>query len=100
MKCLLSAALISLLPLFITDSCCVSVCVLVVPVEYSDGGSRMYLLGPDGAYLVQVAGCVWVPEERIWAPEVSIVGEGLHFMVDDTVRPIHKNTVQTSSQRT
>ena len=47
----------------------------------------MYLLGPDRVYLVQVvAGCAWVPEERIWAPEVFIVGEGIHFTVDDSVR--------------
>ena len=47
----------------------------------------MYLLGPDGVYLVQVvAGCAWVPEERILAPEVVIVGEGIHFTVDDPVR--------------
>ena len=31
----------------------------------------MYLLGPHGVYLVQVvAGCVWVLEGRIWAPDV------------------------------
>ena len=33
-----------------------------------------------------VAGCVWVPEERIWAPEVFIVGGGMHFIVDDPLR--------------
>ena len=33
-----------------------------------------------------VAGCVWVAEERIWAPEVFIVGEGIHFIVGDLVR--------------
>ena len=33
-----------------------------------------------------VAGCVWVPKERIWALEVFIVGEGIHFIVDDSVR--------------
>ena len=43
----------------------------------------MYLLGPDR---VVVAGCAWVPEERIWAPEVFIVGEGIHFTVDDSLR--------------
>ena len=32
------------------------------------------------------AGCVWVPEERIWALEVLIVGEGIRFIVDDPVR--------------
>ena len=33
----------------------------------------MHLLGPHGVYLVQVvAGYAWVPEERIWAPEVFI----------------------------
>ena len=47
----------------------------------------MYLLGPDRVYRVQVvASCVWVPEERIWAPEVFIMGEGIHFKVDDSVR--------------
>ena len=47
----------------------------------------MYLLGPNRVYLVQVvAGCVWVSEERIWAPEVVISGEAIHFMVDDLVR--------------
>ena len=47
----------------------------------------MYLLGPDRVCLVQVvAGFAWVPEERIWAPEVFIVGEGIHFTVDDSVR--------------
>ena len=47
----------------------------------------MYLLGPDRVYLVQVvAGCEWVPEERIWAPEVFIMEEGIHFTVDDSVR--------------
>ena len=43
--------------------------------------------GPDRVYLLQVvAGCVWVPEERIWAPEVFIMGEGIHFIVDHPVR--------------
>ena len=47
----------------------------------------MCLLGPDRVYLVQVVvGCVWVPEERIWSAEVFIVGEGIHFIVDDSVR--------------
>ena len=47
----------------------------------------MYLLWPDRVYLVQVVvGCAWVLEERIWAPEVFIVGEGIHFTVDDSVR--------------
>ena len=47
----------------------------------------MYLLGPDRVYLVQVvAGCVWVPWERIRAPEVFIVGEGIHFTVEGSVR--------------
>ena len=47
----------------------------------------MYLLVPNTVYLVQVvAGCAWVPEERIWALEVFIVGEGIHFIVDDSVR--------------
>ena len=46
----------------------------------------MYLLGPDRVYLVQVVGgCARVPEERIWAPEVFIVGEGIHFTADDSV---------------
>ena len=54
--------------------------------DYLDGGTRMYLLGPDRVYLVQlVAGCVWVPEGRVWAPEMFIVGEGIHFIVDDPV---------------
>ena len=58
----------------------------------------MYLLGPDIVYLVQVvAGCVWVPEESIRAPEVFIVGEGIHFIVDDPVRltakPNHANII-------
>ena len=47
----------------------------------------MYLPGPDRVYLVQVvAGCAWIPEERIWAREVFVVGEGIHFTVDDSVR--------------
>ena len=47
----------------------------------------MYLQGPDRVYLVQaVAGYAWVPEERIWAPKVIIMGEGIHFTVDDSVR--------------
>ena len=47
----------------------------------------MYLLGPDRVYSVQaVAGCVWVPEERIWAPEVFIMRAGMPFVVDDPVR--------------
>ena len=47
----------------------------------------MYLLGRDRVYLVQVvAGCAWVPEKRIWAPEVFITGEGIHFTVGDSVR--------------
>ena len=47
----------------------------------------MYLLEPDRVYLVQVlAGCVWVPEERIGAQEVFIMGEGIHLIVDDPVR--------------
>ena len=47
----------------------------------------MDLLGPDRVYLVQVvAGCAWVPEERIWASEVFIAGEGMHFIVDNSVR--------------
>ena len=47
----------------------------------------MYLLGLDRVYLVQaVAGGAWVPQERIWAPEVFIVGEGIHFTVDNSVR--------------
>ena len=47
----------------------------------------MYLLGPHRVYLVQVVvGCAWVPEERIWALEVFVVGEGIHFTVDDSVR--------------
>ena len=33
-----------------------------------------------------VVACVWAPEERIWALEVFIVGEGIHFIVDDPVR--------------
>ena len=42
----------------------------------------MYLLGPDRVYLVHVvAGCAWVPEERIWAPKVVVI---IHFIVDDT----------------
>ena len=58
----------------------------------------MYLLGPDRVYLVEVvAGCAWVPEERIWAPEVFIVGEGIRFTVDDSVRlmaqPNHANII-------
>ena len=46
--------------------------------DYPDGGTRMYLLEPDRGYLVVqvVAGCVWVPEDWIWAPEVFLVGEG------------------------
>ena len=44
-------------------------------------------MGPDRVYLVQVvAGRAWAPEDRIWAPEVFIVGEGIHFKVDDSVR--------------
>ena len=55
--------------------------------DYPNGGTRMYLLGPRRVYLVQVvAGCAWVPEERIWMPEVFIVGEGIHFIMDDSVR--------------
>ena len=62
--------------------------------DYPDRGTCMYLLGPEGVYLgpnkvylVQVvAGCVWVLEERIWAPEVFIVGEWIHFMVDGPMR--------------
>ena len=55
--------------------------------DYPDGGTRMYLLGSDRVYLVQVvAGCVWVPEEMMWAPEVFIVGEGIHLIVDDPMR--------------
>ena len=47
----------------------------------------MYLPGSDRVYLVQVvADFVWVPEERIWALEVFIVGEGIHFIVDDSLR--------------
>ena len=49
----------------------------------------MYLLGAHRIYMVQVvADCAWVPEERIWALEVFIVGEGIHFTVDDSVRLI------------
>ena len=51
-----------------------------------NGGTRMYLLGPDRVYPQVVAGCAWVPEERIWAPEVFIVGKGIHFIVDDLVQ--------------
>ena len=59
--------------------------------DYPNGGARMYLLGPDRVYLVQVvASCAWVPEERIWAPEVFIVGEGIHFTVDDSMRLMAK----------
>ena len=51
--------------------------------DYPHGRTRMYLLGPDGIYLAQVvASCV----ERVWALEVCIVGEGVHFTVDDSVR--------------
>ena len=46
----------------------------------------MYLLGQRRVYLVQVvAGYVWVPEKTL-ALEVFIVGEGIHFIVDDPVR--------------
>ena len=56
--------------------------------------------GPDRVYLVQVvACCAWVPEEMIWAPEVFIVGEGIHFTVDDSVRLMaqlnHANIITT-----
>ena len=55
--------------------------------DYPNGGTRMYLLGLNRVYPVQVvAACAWVPEERIWAPKVFIVGEGIHFTVDDSVR--------------
>ena len=44
-------------------------------------------LGTRQSLPVQVvAGCACVPEERIWAPEVFIVGEGVHLIVDDSVR--------------
>ena len=57
--------------------------------DYPDGGTQIHLLGPDKVCLVQVVvGCVWVPEERIWAPEVFIVGKGIHFIVDNPVRPM------------
>ena len=47
----------------------------------------MYLLGPHRVYFVHVvAGCAWVPEERIWACEVFVVGEGIPFIVEDSVR--------------
>ena len=47
----------------------------------------MYLLGLDRVYREQVvAGSEWVPEGRIWAPQVFFVGEGIHFIVDHTVR--------------
>ena len=47
----------------------------------------MYLLGPHRVYLVQVvASRAWVLEERIWAPEVFVMGEEIHFIVDDSVR--------------
>ena len=47
----------------------------------------MYLLGPDKVYLVQVVkGCAWVPEERTWAPKEFIVGEGIHFIGDASMK--------------
>ena len=33
-----------------------------------------------------VAGCVWVPQEKIWESEVFVVREGIHFTVDNQVR--------------
>ena len=32
-----------------------------------------------------VAGCARVPAAKIWAPEMFILGEGMHFTVDDSV---------------
>ena len=47
----------------------------------------MYLLGQDTTYLVEVvAGYVWVPEKRIWAPEVFIMGEEKHCIMNAPVR--------------
>ena len=44
-------------------------------------------LGTNTIYLVRVvAGCVWALEERIWAREVFVVGEGIHFILDGLVR--------------
>ena len=46
-----------------------------------------------------VASCAWVPEERIWAPEVFIVGEGINFTMDDSVSLMaqlnHANIIAT-----
>ena len=51
----------------------------------------MYLLGPDEVYQVRVAASsVWVPEERIWAPEVFIIREGINFTVDDPTRLVYR----------
>ena len=47
--------------------------------DYPDGGTRMYLPGPEVHPVRVVAGSVWGPEGGIWAPEAFVVGEGIHF---------------------
>ena len=56
-------------------------------LDYPEAGSNMYLLAPDQVHKVRVlASSVWVPEVRHWEPEVFIIGEGINFTVEDTMR--------------
>ena len=58
-------------------------------------------MATDEVYKVKVvASSAWVVEDRIWAPEVCIIGEGIDFTVDDTARSFSNlhTTNTTASQ--
>ena len=47
----------------------------------------MYLLGPNEVYQVRlVTSSTWVPKDRIWAPKVLMIREGIIFTADDLTR--------------